>query len=116
MPLLTAESVQASQLRPTEDYIPPQAPQSPRPNPVKGILLLGLVVAFAAAVSVGGVWLLNRASSKNASADTFLWVTGQDKTWEQYQAEMEASGRGRLNEDEYDWQQQLLNDAYSNDR
>ncbi len=112
MPLLTAESIQAVPPKPTEDFVP----RGSRPSPVKGILLLGLVVVFAAALSVGGVWLLNSVTDENAPPDTFLWVAGQDESWEEYQARMEASGRGRLDENEYDWAQQLLNDAYSNPR
>ena len=65
-------------------------------------------------ISTAAIWLFNRKSNPNASADTFLRFAGQNKTWKQYQESQKAAGRGRLDEKEYDWTQQLLNDAYSN--
>jgi len=71
--------------------------------------LLGIVVAGT------GTWYLssNGKTNANPAADLFLWMTGSKLTWEQYQRQQRARGNQRLDEDEYDWQQQLLNDAYS---
>jgi hypothetical protein len=109
MALLTAQSCQPSEPRPTEDYTPPGR----RSNPIVGALLFFALAAMVAVLATGGVWLLTSKQSSNPSADTFLWFAGQDKTWDEYQREQEAAGNTRLDEKEYDWMQQALNDAYS---
>jgi len=65
-------------------------------------------------ITTGALWLIRREPNPNASADMFLWFAGQNKTWGEYQEGQKAAGRGRLDEKEYDWTQQLFNDAYSN--
>jgi hypothetical protein len=65
-------------------------------------------------VSTAAIWVIRGEASPNAAADMFLWLAGQNKTWDEYQSEQKAAGRGRLDEKEYDWTQQLFNDAYSN--
>lgn len=72
--------------------------------------VLAMVVAGAAAV-----WLFQPGgeTKSNTAADFFLWISGSDLTWEQYQAQQLDRGNQRLDEKEYDWTQQVLNDAYS---
>jgi hypothetical protein len=68
------------------------------------------------------LWLVKRdanqgpqAKKSNLAADLFLWVMGTDKTWEEYQDMHRQRGRARLDEDEFSWTQQALNDAYIGD-
>jgi hypothetical protein len=113
-PLLTAQSfVQPTETAPAQQ---PQlrAPQPGGPNVLFGLVKLCSIGVVAVGISVTAVWYLTSIQKPNRSADTFLWLAGQDKTWEEYQDEQRAAGRGRLSEEEYDWTQQLLNDAYSN--
>ena len=83
---------------------------------LQGVVAICSFAVVVAMFSAGVFWMVNRTPKPNGSADRFLWFAGQNKTWDQYQQEQKAAGRGRLDEKEYDWTQQLLNDAYSNRR
>jgi hypothetical protein len=81
---------------------------------LQGAVAIGSFAVVVAMLSVGVVWIVNRTPKPNGSADSFLWFAGQNKTWDQYQQDQKAAGRERLDEEYYDWTQQLMNDAYSN--
>jgi len=73
---------------------------------------IGIAFLLAATVATWALWPAGDTKS-NRAADFFLWVAGSDLTWEQYQQQQRAAGNPRMDEKEYDWTQQALNDAYS---
>src|SRR5262245_39863622 len=87
-----------------------KAPQSKALGLLWSVVTFCSVVVAVMMVTTGVLWLANREPNPNASADAFLWIAGQNKTWDQYQKEQ---GRGPEDEKEIDWMQQLLTDAYS---
>jgi hypothetical protein len=111
--LLTAQLFQPTECNPPAEP-PSQAPRS------HALTLLHSAVKFcsfavaAMVISTGVIWWARSEENPNASADAFLWLTGQNKTWNEYQNEQDSAGRARMDEKEYDWTQQLFNDAYSN--
>jgi hypothetical protein len=74
-----------------------------------------MCVVLAISACGVGVWLLQRdaTAKSNAPADFFLWICGSKLTWKEYQEQQRAQGNQRMDESEYDWYQQLFNDAYS---
>jgi hypothetical protein len=113
--------LQSAQFLNLDDYRPAAAPPPEAPRPNGGGLLrsIGTFCTVAVAgmlISSAAIALYNSQADPHASADMFLWLAGQKKTWKEYQREQKAAGRGRLDEKEYDWTQQLLNDAYSRER
>jgi hypothetical protein len=73
---------------------------------------LGFVIVAAIFTGVGA-WACNSASRSTTAADWFLWVSGSDKTWGEYQRDQEAKGNPRLKDKDMTWMQQLFNDAYA---
>jgi hypothetical protein len=84
-----------------------RSPKERFPGAAIAVGILILLVATA-------VWVMAPGDSKsNRAADFFLQLVGSDLTWEQYQQQQRAQGNQRLDENEYDWTQQLMNDAYA---
>ncbi len=69
--------------------------------------VLGAAIYVTVANSAG-----DEANKSTAVADWFLWVSGSDKTWEEYQKEQIAKGNPRLKDKDLGWVGQLLQDAY----
>ena len=111
--LLTHQSLPATETEPSAGP-ETEAPRSEATRLLHGATRFCSFAVLALVISTAAIWLFSREASPNASADAFLWLTGQNKTWDEYQAEQKAAGRPRLDEKEYDWMQQLVNDAYSN--
>jgi hypothetical protein len=108
---------------PADDELSAAAPPAaPHASPAASLRLLSIVVGAAVVATIVGtigIGLL-RGSDKPRdnsplAANLFLWAIGSDLTWSEYQAQQRARGRARLDEKEYDWTQQALNDAYIGD-
>ena len=77
------------------------------------------IAVVTAIVATGGIYGAKQygqmQDSEAPAANWFLWLCGQDQTWEEYQDQQRARGNARImdNEDEeYSWMQELVNDAY----
>ena len=111
--LLTAQLFQAAQCNLAADPAS-QAPQSKIPTLLNNVVTFCSFAIVSMVISTAAIWWIRREASPNASADVFLWLAGQNKTWVEYQEGQKSAGHPRMDENEYDWTQQLLNDAYSN--
>lgn len=99
------------------------SPESPADQPstrwLQTVLRFVSIVVVTGIIGTAGIYFTKQygemRKSEAPAADWFLWLCGQDQTWEEYQDQQRARGNARImdNEDEdYDWMQELVNDAY----
>jgi hypothetical protein len=91
-----------------------RGPRSTAPKLLQNVITFCSFALVSMVISTAAIWWFNREKTSNASADAFLWFAGQNQTWDEYQKKQKSAGRQRMDEKEYDWTQQLFNDAYNN--
>jgi hypothetical protein len=68
------------------------------------------------AVTTAGVsfWMMESKGKPKlySGGDLFLWVMGSNLSWEEYQQQQRDHGNMRMDESQFSWMQQVVNDAY----
>jgi hypothetical protein len=82
---------------------------------VQSAILFAVLAIGTAGVSF---WMMqsNGKSISFSGGDLFMWIMGSDLSWEEYQRHQQDRGSQRLDESQFNWLQQVVNDAYSSSR
>lgn len=107
------EPLESEELAKPADSFQPSTGRSTANQVAGGVKLFLAFVLGAAIYTTVGNWACEGASQSTTVADWFLWASGSDKTWDQYQKAQIANGNPRLEDKELGWVGQLLQDAYA---